>query len=142
MSGLFFPASPTVCLLDFDVCSLELLVVHSLNCWVKQKKTTYLPHLLLLSSDQGFQYRKQAAVDTCLSGSSTHAAHWMRLLTHSLLMVSRTGLFLRLLLGPVNVRAPRSDVRLQVKQEYNAFRVYNASSPSYFCTRFVPCSVI
>lgn len=33
------------------------------------------------------------------------------------------GLFLSLLLGPVNVRATRSDVRLKVKEEYNAFRV-------------------
>lgn len=32
------------------------------------------------------------------------------------------GLFLRMLLGPVNVRAPRNDVRFKVKEEYNAYR--------------------
>jgi hypothetical protein len=40
----------------------------------------------------------------------------------SLLPAKSNGLFLSLLLGPVNVRAPRSDVRLKVKEEYNAFR--------------------
>lgn len=34
-----------------------------------------------------------------------------------------TGYFLSTLLGPVNVRAPRNDVRLKVKEEYNSYRV-------------------
>lgn len=51
-------------------------------------------------------------------------AHWMicegdvgALLPHKY-----NGLFLRMLLGPVNVRASRNDVRFKVKEEYNAYR--------------------
>eukprot|EP00250_Pteridium_aquilinum_P009305 c18583_g2_i1 orf=144-1316(+) len=51
-------------------------------------------------------------------------AHWMicegdvgALLPHKY-----NGLFLRMLLGPVNVRAARNDVRFKVKEEYNAYR--------------------
>ncbi|MCO5579849.1 hypothetical protein L7F22_033711 [Adiantum nelumboides] len=51
-------------------------------------------------------------------------AHWMicegdvgALLPHKY-----NGLFLRLLLGPVNVKASRNDVRFKVKEEYNAYR--------------------
>eukprot|EP00246_Nothoceros_aenigmaticus_P014077 TRINITY_DN5184_c0_g3_i1.p1 TRINITY_DN5184_c0_g3~~TRINITY_DN5184_c0_g3_i1.p1 ORF type:complete len:168 (-),score=24.50 TRINITY_DN5184_c0_g3_i1:61-564(-) len=42
----------------------------------------------------------------------------------ALLPSNSNGLFLRLLLGPVNVRAPQNHVRLQVKEEYNSFRVH------------------
>jgi len=34
-----------------------------------------------------------------------------------------SGLFLRMLLGPINVRASRKDSRFKVKEEYNAYRV-------------------
>ena len=34
-----------------------------------------------------------------------------------------SGFFLRMLLGPVNVKATRNDVRFKVKEEYNAYRV-------------------
>ncbi|KAE9451814.1 hypothetical protein C3L33_16305, partial [Rhododendron williamsianum] len=34
-----------------------------------------------------------------------------------------TGRFLRMFLGPINVRATRKDVKLKVKEEYNSFRV-------------------
>ncbi|KAI5056648.1 hypothetical protein GOP47_0028832 [Adiantum capillus-veneris] len=51
-------------------------------------------------------------------------AHWMicegdvgALLPHKY-----NGLFLRMLLGPVNVKASRNDVRFKVKEEYNAYR--------------------
>lgn len=51
-------------------------------------------------------------------------AHWMicegdvgGLLPHKY-----NGFFLRTLLGTVNVRAPRNDVRFKVKEEYNAYR--------------------
>ncbi|KAH7430307.1 hypothetical protein KP509_09G092800 [Ceratopteris richardii] len=51
-------------------------------------------------------------------------AHWMicegdvgALLPHKY-----NGFFLRMLLGPVNVRASRNDVRFKVKEEYNAYR--------------------
>ncbi|CAM6092749.1 unnamed protein product [Calypogeia fissa] len=40
----------------------------------------------------------------------------------SLLPAKSNGLFLSLLLGPVNVRATRNEVRLKVKEEYNTFR--------------------
>lgn len=33
------------------------------------------------------------------------------------------GRFLRMFLGPINVRANRKDVQLKVKEEYNGFRV-------------------
>ncbi|KAI8540566.1 hypothetical protein RHMOL_Rhmol09G0273000 [Rhododendron molle] len=33
-----------------------------------------------------------------------------------------TGRFLRMFLGPINVRATRKDVKLKVKEEYNSFR--------------------
>lgn len=33
------------------------------------------------------------------------------------------GFFLRVLLGPANVRATRKDGRYKVKEEYNAYRV-------------------
>ncbi|KAG5533964.1 hypothetical protein RHGRI_027977 [Rhododendron griersonianum] len=35
----------------------------------------------------------------------------------------RTRRFLRMFLGPINVRATRKDVKLKVKEEYNSFRV-------------------
>lgn len=51
-------------------------------------------------------------------------AHWMicegdvgALLPHKY-----NGLFLRMLLGPVNVKAARNDVRFKVKEEYNSYR--------------------
>lgn len=31
--------------------------------------------------------------------------------------------FLRMFLGPINVKASRKDVQLKVKEEYNAYRV-------------------
>lgn len=34
------------------------------------------------------------------------------------------GSFLRMFLGPINVRASRKDVQLKVKEEYNSYRVY------------------
>lgn len=37
--------------------------------------------------------------------------------------VFETGYFLRMLLGPANVRAARKDGRFKVKEEYNAYRV-------------------
>ncbi|BBM98578.1 transmembrane protein 120 [Marchantia polymorpha subsp. ruderalis] len=40
----------------------------------------------------------------------------------SLLPAKPNGYFLSTLLGPVNVRAPRNDVRLKVKEEYNSYR--------------------
>ncbi|KAL3699820.1 hypothetical protein R1sor_017842 [Riccia sorocarpa] len=40
----------------------------------------------------------------------------------SLLPAKPNGYFLTTLLGPVNVRAPRNDVRLKVKEEYNSYR--------------------
>lgn len=39
----------------------------------------------------------------------------------SMLLVS--GRFLRMFLGPINVRANRKDIQLKVKEEYNGFRV-------------------
>lgn len=35
------------------------------------------------------------------------------------------GRFLRMFLGPINVRANRKDVQLKVKEEYNDFRVWS-----------------
>ena len=40
-----------------------------------------------------------------------------------------SGLFLRMLLGPINVRAARKDGRFKVKEEYNAYRVSAVSLP-------------
>ncbi|EFJ29366.1 hypothetical protein SELMODRAFT_227886 [Selaginella moellendorffii] len=40
----------------------------------------------------------------------------------ALLPHKSNGLFLRLLLGPVNVRATRNDARFKVKEEYNTYR--------------------
>ncbi|KAF7133268.1 hypothetical protein RHSIM_Rhsim09G0211400 [Rhododendron simsii] len=37
-----------------------------------------------------------------------------------------TGRFLRMFLGPINVRATRKDVKLKVKEEYNSFRCFRA----------------
>lgn len=34
-----------------------------------------------------------------------------------------SGRFLRMFLGPINVRANRKDIQLKVKEEYNGFRV-------------------
>jgi hypothetical protein len=33
------------------------------------------------------------------------------------------GKFLRMFLGPINVRASRKDIQLKVKEEYNSYRV-------------------
>ncbi|MQM01178.1 hypothetical protein Taro_033929, partial [Colocasia esculenta] len=40
----------------------------------------------------------------------------------SLLPSKTRGRFLRMFLGPINVRATRKDVRLKVKEEYNKYR--------------------
>lgn len=37
--------------------------------------------------------------------------------------MSNTGRFVRMFLGPVNVRASRKDIQLKVKEEYNSYRV-------------------
>jgi hypothetical protein len=37
--------------------------------------------------------------------------------------VGFAGTFLRMFLGPVNLRAPRKEVQLKVKEEYNSYRV-------------------
>ena len=49
--------------------------------------------------------------------------------------VRAAGFFLRVLLGPANVRATRKDGRYKVKEEYNAYRVGLLTSPR------VPCFV-
>lgn len=41
------------------------------------------------------------------------------------------GRFLRMFLGPINVRASRKDVQLKVKEEYNSYRVWISIT---FCT--------
>lgn len=41
------------------------------------------------------------------------------------------GSFLRMFLGPINVRASRKDVQLKVKEEYNSYRVYILFLPSF-----------
>lgn len=38
-------------------------------------------------------------------------------------MVS-AGKFLKMFLGPVNLRAARKDVQLKVKEEYNSYKVW------------------
>lgn len=43
---------------------------------------------------------------------------WFRLT-----LLSEAGRFVRMFLGPVNVRALRKDVQLKVKEEYNSYRV-------------------
>lgn len=43
-----------------------------------------------------------------------------------------TGGFLRMFLGPINVRANRKDVQLKVKEEYNSFRVCVPNFDFYF----------
>ncbi|RRT61309.1 hypothetical protein B296_00039566 [Ensete ventricosum] len=35
-----------------------------------------------------------------------------------------SGRFLKMFLGPVNVRATRKEVQLKVKEEYNSYRVF------------------
>ena len=40
-----------------------------------------------------------------------------------------SGRFVRMFLGPVNVRASRKDIQLKVKEEYNSYRVSISSPP-------------
>ncbi|XP_019090671.1 PREDICTED: transmembrane protein 120 homolog isoform X2 [Camelina sativa] len=46
--------------------------------------------------------------------------------TSSFLPSKPQGRFVRMFLGPVNVRALRKDVQLKVKEEYNSYRLYEA----------------
>ncbi|OAY75226.1 hypothetical protein ACMD2_16152 [Ananas comosus] len=46
----------------------------------------------------------------------------------SLLPSKAHGRFLKMFLGPVNVRATRKEVQLKVKEEYNSYRVYSDSN--------------
>lgn len=47
------------------------------------------------------------------------------------------GGFLRMFLGPINVRASRKDVQLKVKEEYNSYRVCML----YFLSFFLKCYI-
>ena len=38
------------------------------------------------------------------------------------------GRFLRMFVGPINVRATRKDVQLKVKEDYNSFKVNKVDS--------------
>jgi hypothetical protein len=47
------------------------------------------------------------------------------------------GKFLRMFLGPINVRASRKDIQLKVKEEYNSYRV----TPFLLFTHFIHIAV-
>ncbi|KAJ7532297.1 hypothetical protein O6H91_14G081500 [Diphasiastrum complanatum] len=71
-----------------------------------------------LQSDEGnHELAEKVEVDLCRARSMIYEGDVAALLPHK-----SNGVFLRLLLGPVNVRAERNDVRLKVKEEYNTYR--------------------
>lgn len=45
------------------------------------------------------------------------------LISFLMLICYLLGRFLRMFLGPINVRASRKDVQLKVKEEYNSYKV-------------------
>ncbi|KAJ7545242.1 hypothetical protein O6H91_09G112100 [Diphasiastrum complanatum] len=73
---------------------------------------------LLLSRDEAnSELAEKVEVDLCRARSMINEGDVAALLPHK-----SNGLFLKLLLGPVNVRAERNDVRFKVKEEYNTYR--------------------
>jgi len=54
------------------------------------------------------------------------------LFIHIFLEIYDAGRFLKMFLGPVNVRATRKDVQLKIKEDYNSYRVF-CSSLVTFC---------
>ena len=52
------------------------------------------------------------------------------------------GGFLKMFLGPINVRASQKDVQLKVKEEYNSYRVCFTSLSFYLFLLFLICRIL
>ena len=52
------------------------------------------------------------------------------------------GRFLKMFLGPINVRASQKDVQLKVKEEYNSYRVCFPSLSFYLFLLFLICRIL